>query len=69
MTTYTSKRGNLYFIYPSQAPYRRGFDWHADDYDGAPDSGDNRLGWGVPSIEDAIEEIEEEEDFGDYGSL
>jgi hypothetical protein len=42
-----------------------GFDWGAEDYDGAPDSKDNRCGWGAPSIEDAIEDIEETEDFNE----
>jgi hypothetical protein len=63
-TTYTSKRGTLYFIEPTRL-YSSGFDWYADDYDGAPDGGDNRCGWGVPSIEEAIEDIEETEDMAD----
>ena len=63
-TTYTSKRGSQYVIYPSFA-YPRGFDWHAVDYDGAPDSGDNRQGWASLSVEDAIEDIEETEDFNE----
>ena len=65
ITTYTSKRGTRYSISPSTV-YSAAFDWGAEDYDGAPDSKDNRCGWGAPSIEAAVEDIEETEDFGNY---
>lgn len=44
---------------PKPIPDRRhDFDFWHDDYDGAPDSGDNRCGT-AESVEDALEQIRE----------
>lgn len=49
---YKIKYGD-WWIYPTDDPYRKGYDYVHDEYDGAPDAEDKRHGFGT-NIESCI---------------